>query len=78
MNNYPSKSGPMADADGSSEREDWPREKLLVWLPQAQPLGIAFAEPRVVVRVSDGTHRNTSKTIPLPSSATAHKDTDKA
>ena len=74
----PCKSGPMADADGSAEREDWPREKLLVWLSQASPLGLTSAEPRQVVRVSDCTHRNTSKTIPLPSSATAHKDTDKA
>ena len=74
----PSEFWPMADADGSAEREDWPREKLLVYLSQTQILGIAFAKSRVLVRLVDGTRRNTSKTIPSPSSATAHKDMGKA
>lgn len=67
----------LQGADGNAEREDWPREKLLVREFLALNSGIAFVEAMILARSSNGSHRNTLKTIPSPSSATAPRDTAK-
>ena len=73
----PTDVGQLQGADANAEREDWPREKLLVRAFLALLSGISFIEAMLLVRVSNGTPRNTSKMIPSPSSATARKDTAK-
>ena len=70
-------SGQLQDADGKVEREDWPREKLLVYHFLALLLGIRFFEAIVQVRLPNITHRTTSRMIPSLSLATAHKGTVK-
>ena len=73
----PADLGQLRDTDGNAEREDWPREKLLVRLFLSLFLGINFVEAVVLIRLSNTIQRNTLKTIPSPSSATAHKVTAK-
>ena len=66
----------LQDANGNAERSDWPSERLLVrpslslWLGVFLPNNWYWSDRLTV-------SRNTSKTIPSPSSATAHKDTGK-
>ena len=65
-----------AQSNSPSEREDWPREKLLVSQTQDLPEAAACGYS-VQCRSSDSDDRSTSRTTPSRSSATDHKDTDK-
>ena len=55
------------------ERDDWPRDKLLVRLLDEAHFQLPSRDP-----LSDALSRTTSKTTPSPSSATARKVTVRA
>ena len=73
----PTDVGQLQGADANAEREDWPRDKLLVRASLAILSGISFVEVMSLVTVLNDTPRTTSKMTPSPSSATAPKDTGK-